>query len=94
MNFDPFAQFGSFLSISKKMADDAVSRTQSFYAELEKAEARRVERVEGAIEEMVKLQKESLAYGAQLGAEMRKLSIEGVQRVASTMTNATGTTQA
>ena len=89
MNFDPFAQFGSFIDTYKKMADDAVSRTQAFYAELEKAESRRVERVEGAIEEIVKLQKESLAYSAQLGAEMRKLSIEAVQRVAGAMKNPT-----
>ena len=89
MNFDLFSQFGGFFETYKKMTDEAVSRTQAFYAELEKAEARRVERVESAVEEMTKLQKETLAYGMQLGAEMRKASLETVQRVAGAVKNPT-----
>jgi len=89
MNFDIFSQFGNVFDTYKKMTDDAVARTQAFYAELEKAEARRVERAESAVEEMTKLQKETMAYSLQLGAEIRKASLETVQRVASTMKNPT-----
>ncbi|MBX3203678.1 MAG: hypothetical protein KF764_01355 [Labilithrix sp.] len=80
MKFDPFAQWGKVFETWQKMTDDSVARATAFYAELEKSEAKRVERAESAIEEMAKLQRESLAYGAQLGAELRKLSLEAVQK--------------
>jgi hypothetical protein len=80
MSFNPFTQWGKVLETWQKLADDSIARTNAFYAEVEKAEAKRVERVETAIDEVVKLQKEGLAYGAQLGAEIRKLSLEAFQK--------------
>ncbi|MDF2695609.1 MAG: hypothetical protein K0S65_3992 [Labilithrix sp.] len=83
MKFDPFAQWGKVFETWQKMTDDSVARATAFYAEVEKAEAKRVERVESAIEEMAKLQKESLAYSVQLGAELRKLSLEAFQKAST-----------
>jgi cysteinyl-tRNA synthetase len=87
MKFDPFAQWGKVFETWQKVTDDSIARTQAFYAEIEKAEAKRVERVESAIDEIVKLQKEGLAYTAQLGADFRKLSLEAFQKVASLATS-------
>ncbi|GEM_PF-1931993 len=83
MKFDPFAQWGKVFETWQKLTDDSIARTQAWYAELDKAEAKRVERAEAAIEEIAKLQKETIKYGAQLGAEFRKLSLEALQNVAS-----------
>jgi hypothetical protein len=83
MKFDPFAQWGKVFETWQKLTDDSIARTQAFYAELEKAEAKRVQRAEAAIEEIAKLQKETIAYGAQLGAELRKISLEAFQNAAS-----------
>jgi hypothetical protein len=88
MKFDPFSQWGKVFETWQKMADDSVARTNAFFAEVEKTEAKRLERVEHAIEEMAKMQKDTLAYGAQLGAEMRKLSVEAMQKV-STLASST-----
>jgi hypothetical protein len=89
MKFDPFAQWGKVFETWQKLAEDSLSRATAFYAEVEKAEAKRVERAESAIEEMAKLQRETLLYGAQLGAEFRKVSLEALQK-ASTFTSTTG----
>lgn len=92
MKFEPFAQWGKALETWQKLTDDSLARATAFYTEVEKAEAKRVERAESAIEEIAKLQKETMAYGVQLAAEMRKVSLEAVQKVAtfgaSTSTNA------
>ena len=80
MKFDPFAQWGKALETWQKLSDDSLARATAFYAEVEKAEAKRVERTETAIEEMVKLQKETMAYGVQLAADMRKVSLEAIQK--------------
>jgi len=89
MKFDPFAQWGKVFETWQKMTDDSIARATAFYAEVEKAEAKRLERVESAIEEMAKLQKETLAYGAQLGAELRKVQLEAFQKVSALATSAT-----
>ena len=80
MKFDPFAQWGKVFETWQKLTDDSIARATAFYAEVEKAEAKRVERAESAIEEMAKLQKETIAYGAQLSAEIRKVSLEAMQK--------------
>jgi hypothetical protein len=86
MTFDPFApftQWGQFLQNWQKIADESISRTNAFYAEVEKAEAKRLQHMESAIDEMAKFQKESLAYGARLNAEWRKMSLEAFQKAAA-----------
>lgn len=89
MKFDPFAQWGKVFETWQKLTDDSVARANAFYAEVEKAEAKRVEHTENAIEELAKLQKESLAYGVQLGTEMRKMSLEAFKQITSAATAAT-----
>jgi hypothetical protein len=88
MNFDPFAQWGKVFETFQKLTDDNIARATAFYTEVEKAEAKRVERAESAIEEIAKLQKETLAYGAQLSAEMRKVSLEAVKKATTFATSA------
>jgi hypothetical protein len=86
MKFDPFAQFaqwGKMFETWQKLSDDSMSRTTAFFAEIDKAEAKRVQQAESAIEEMAKLQKETIAYSARIGGEMRKLSLEAFQTFVS-----------
>lgn len=88
MKFDPFAQWGKVFETWQKLTDDSIARATAFYGEVEKAEAKRIERAESAIEELAKLQKETIAYGSHLGAEFRKVSIEALQQVSAIATNA------
>lgn len=83
MKFDAFSTVGKVFEMWQKMADDTVTRTNAFFSEIEKAETKRLERFESAIEEMAKVQKDTLSYGAQVASEMRKLSLEAIQKVGS-----------
>jgi len=80
MKFDPFAQFSKALETWQDMAIESCARTAAFYSEVDKLEARNIERAETAIQEVAKLTKESLAYTALLGSEWRKLTLEAIQR--------------
>jgi hypothetical protein len=88
MKFDPFNQWGQFFETWQKIAEESIARTNAFYAEVEKAEAKRAQHVESAIDEMAKFQKQTMAYGAQLGAEWRKMSLEAFQKATSFATAA------
>lgn len=83
MKFDPFSQWGKVFETWQKLADDSMVRANAFFAEVEKAEAKRIERAESAIEEMARIQKETIAYTAQLGAEWRKVSLDAFQKAAA-----------
>ena len=87
MKFDPFAQWGKVFETWQKLTDDSIARATAFYAEVEIAEAKRLERAESVIEEMAKMQKETLAYTAQLGAEMRKVSLDAFQKASALATS-------
>jgi hypothetical protein len=76
MDFNPFTIWGKTMESFAKMAEDTQSRTASFFAEAEKADAQRVERASAAIDEMARLQKETLNYSAKMGADMRKMSVD------------------
>lgn len=84
MNFDPFGQMNKAFEAWQKMADDSVQRAISFYTELDKLESKGVERTAVAVDEVAVLQKETLAYGAQLASEWRRLTIESMKQAAST----------
>lgn len=79
MDFNPFAFWGKTMETFTKLAEDSSSRTSAFFAELEKQDAARIERTTSAIDEMARLQKETLAYSAKMGAEMRKLTVEAMK---------------
>lgn len=76
MDFNPFAIWGKTMETFTKMAEDSSSRASAFFAEIEKQDAARVERTSSAIDEVARLQKETLAYTAKMGAEMRKISVD------------------
>lgn len=79
MDFNPFAIWGKTMETFTKLAEDSSSRTSAFFAEIEKQDAARIERATSAIDEMARLQKETLAYSAKMGAEMRKLTVEAMK---------------
>jgi hypothetical protein len=83
MKFDPFAQMGKAWETWQEMTNDAFTRTAAFYAEVDKLEAKNIERAESAFAEVAKLTKETMVYNAQLGAEFRKQTLEGFQRAAT-----------
>jgi hypothetical protein len=89
MKFEPFAQMTKMFETWQKMADESAARAGAFYAEMAKAEAKRVERADAAIDEIARFQKETLAYGMQLGAELRKMSLEAFQQATSLATSTT-----
>jgi hypothetical protein len=80
MKIDPMGSFEKAWDVWRKMTDDSIARMTAFYAEVDKAEAKNLERAEQAMHEATKLTKDTLAYGAQLGAEWRKLSLEALQK--------------
>lgn len=80
MKTDPMGSFEKAWDVWRKMTDDSIARMAAFYAEIDKVEAKNIERAEQAMHEAAKLTKETLAYGAQLGAEWRKLSLEALQQ--------------
>jgi hypothetical protein len=83
MKLEGFAHMGKVWELWQKAADDAMARFDGVAKEIEKAEARRIEQASTAIDEAARLTKETLAYGAQLGASFRKLSFEAFQHAAA-----------
>ena len=83
MNFDPFAQFSKAFEMFQKMSSDSIARTTAFYGEVDKLEAKGVERTTVAIDEISVIGKETLAYSAQLGAEWRKLTLDAFKQAST-----------
>jgi hypothetical protein len=83
MSFDPFAQMTKAFEQWQKMTAESIQRASSFYGELDKLEAKGIERGTVAIDEVSVNFKETLAYGAQLGAEWRKLSLEAIKQASA-----------
>lgn len=83
MSFDPMGMFGKMTETFTKLAEESTSRATAFWSEIEKADATRIERTSSAIDEMARLQKETLAYSAKMGAELRKISLDAMKQVAS-----------
>ncbi len=83
MKTNPFAPVSEAFETWQKIADDSFARTAAFYSQMDEMEAKSIERTDHAIQEIAKLTKETLAYGAQLGAAWRKISLETMQRTAA-----------
>ena len=83
MKLEGFAQMGKAWETWMKLADDSLARFRDMAKEAEKLEAKNVERANAAIEEAAKLQKETVAYAAELGAQWRKISLEAFQDAAT-----------
>jgi hypothetical protein len=88
MNFDPFAHMTKAFEQWQKMTEESIHRAQAFYAEVDKLEAKGVERTTVAIDEVSVNFKETLAYGTQLGAEWRRLSMEAIKNATTAFTPA------
>ena len=89
MSFDPFAQMTKAFEAWQKMTQESIQRATSFYGEVDKLEAKGVERTTVAIDEISVNFKETLAYGAQLGAEWRKLTLDAIKQSQAAFTPAT-----
>lgn len=80
MSFDPFAQMTKAFEQWQKMTEESIQRATAFYGEVDKLEAKGVERSAVAIDEVSVNFKETLAYGAQLTAEWRKLTLGALKQ--------------
>ena len=69
-----------------KMVDDHVVRVTGAWDEAAKLEAKCVEQATSAIDELAKIQKETIAYFGNLTAEWRKLSLDATKRTADFFT--------
>ena len=83
MNFEPFAHMTKAFEQWQKMTEESFARAAAFYGEVDKLEAKGIERTTVAIDEVAVNFKETLAYGAQLGAEWRKLSMDAMKKASS-----------
>ena len=80
MSFDPFAQMTKAFEAWQKMTEESIQRATSFYGEVDKLEAKGIERSTVAIDEIAVNLKETLSYGAQLTAEWRKLTLDAIKQ--------------
>ncbi len=94
MNFDPFANMTKAFEQWQKMTEESIQRASSFYGEVDKLEAKGIERSTVAIDEMSVIGKETLAYSMQLGAEWRKLTLEAIKNASAAFVPATMATPA
>lgn len=85
MNFEPFALVTKAFDQWQKMTEESIARATSFYGEVDKLEAKGIERTTVAIDEVAVNFKESLAYSAQLGAEWRKLSMAALKNATTAL---------
>ena len=88
MNFDPFAHMTKAFEQWQKMTEESIARATSFYGEVDKLEAKGIERTTVAIDEVAVNVKETLAYSSQLGAEWRRLSMEAIKNATAAFTPA------
>ena len=86
MNFNPFEHMTKAFEQWQKMTDESLQRASTFYGEVDKLEAKGIERSTVAVDEVAVNFKETLAYGAQLGAEWRKLSLEAIKQASTAFT--------
>ena len=79
-DLNPFTQMGKMMETWTKMAEDTTSRASAFWTEMDKVDAQRIERTTAAIDEVARLQKETLAYTTKLSSEMRKMSADAMKQ--------------
>jgi hypothetical protein len=93
MSFNPFAQMTKAFEQWQKMTEESIQRATAFYGEVDKLEAKGVERSTVAIDEVSVNFKETLAYGAQLTAEWRKLTLGAIQQASAALAVPASTTK-
>jgi hypothetical protein len=70
----------------KKMVDDHVARLELAYAEVARLQEQALTQNRQAIEEMAKLQRDSVDYFGQLSSSFFKLTLDATRKVADLVT--------
>lgn len=78
------------LGFWQKALEDQARRAELLAGEWAAIEGKGFQQVSGAVDELAKLTRESLAYQAQLGAEWRKMWLEAAKKSAESMAPAKG----
>src|SRR5262245_9622185 len=84
--FDPIAYWGAVQQAFQRMTADAQGRAQAFAEQAERyiaLEAQLVQRAQGAVATWAQLTQDAIAYGAQLSAEARKISLDACRRMST-----------
>ena len=82
-SFDPIAYWGAAQQAFQRMTADAQGRAQAFADQYGALEAQLVQRAQGAVAAWAQLTQDAIAYGAQLSAEARKISLDACRRMST-----------
>lgn len=80
-SFDPMGVWAQGQQAFTKLMNDSVTRWQAFADQYASVEAQVQTHAQNALSQWAQLAKDAIAYGAQLSAEARKLSIETAQKM-------------
>lgn len=80
-NFDPMAMWAQGQAAFTKMMTESLTRWQSFGDQYASVEAQVTSHAQTAVTQWAQLAKDAIAYGQQLSAEARKLSIENAKKM-------------
>lgn len=79
--FDPMAMWAQGQQAFTKMMSDSLTRWQSFGDQYASVEAQVAGHAHTAVTQWSQLAKDAIAYGQQLSAEARKLSVETAKKM-------------
>jgi hypothetical protein len=88
--FDPMQYFAASQQQFAKLVGDAQGRAQQFADQYAKMESEWVARSQAAIVAMAQMAQDAIAYGAQLSAEARKITL---QKMGEAQADAAGATK-
>ena len=80
-SLDPMAMWSQGQQTFHKLMTDALGRWQAFADQYAAIEQQVSTHAQGAVANCAQLAKDAIAYGAQLSAEARKLSIETAKKM-------------
>jgi hypothetical protein len=79
--FDPMAMWAQGQAQMQKLIGDATSRWQAFAEQYAQIEQQVSSHAQTAVTNWAQLAKDAIAYGVQLSAEARKLSVETAKKL-------------
>ncbi|MFN0252047.1 MAG: hypothetical protein ACKV2T_34545 [Kofleriaceae bacterium] len=79
--FDPMAMWAQGQAQMQKLMGDATSRWQSFAEQYAQIEQQVTAHAQTTVTNWAQLAKDAIAYGVQLSAEARKLSVETAKKL-------------
>lgn len=80
-SFDPMAMWAQGQAAFTKMMNDSLTRWQAFGDQYASVEAQVANHAQTAVTQWSQLAKDAIAYGQQLSAEARKLSVETAKKM-------------